>query len=107
MADTETSSQVTLGEIHELCGRYRTRGVEHVTIPGATKNSMDQVADKLVGRGTLLDIPRHRGLDMALCRDRGEWGAVYDFLFTGPPLPFAKAVGSPLDPLAIDEVRSL
>jgi hypothetical protein len=26
---------------------------------------------------------------------------VYEFLFCGPPLPFTRAVGSPLNPMAI------
>jgi kynurenine formamidase len=36
--------------------------VEHVTSSGATRNSIDVIADRVVGRGVLLDIPRHRGV---------------------------------------------
>ncbi len=31
------------------------------------------------------------------CADDG----VYEFLFCGPPLPFSRAVGSPLNPMAV------
>ena len=31
------------------------------------------------------------------CADDG----VYEFLFSGPPLPFTRAVGSPLNPMAV------
>lgn len=37
-------------------------GLEHVTSRGATVNSIDRIADGVVGRGILLDIPRHRGV---------------------------------------------
>ncbi len=36
----------------------------------------------------------------ALADDCAEDG-VYEFLFSGPPLPFTHAVGSPLNPMAI------
>jgi kynurenine formamidase len=41
---------------------YNGHGLEHVTSTGATVNSIDRVADGVVGRGILLDIPRHRGV---------------------------------------------
>jgi kynurenine formamidase len=37
-------------------------GLEHVTSTGATVNSIDRVSDGVVGRGILLDVPRHRGV---------------------------------------------
>lgn len=191
---------------------YNGYGVEHVTSSGATKNGIELLSDRVVGRGVLLDIPRHRGVPwlepgegiddrelaecaeavgvevkrgdivlvrtghMTLCRDRGFWGdyaagdaaglalssvhwlcpnevaavatdtwgmevrpnetdemfqplhvvllvnagmlvgemfdldaladdcsedGVYEFLFVAPPMPFTKAVGSPLNPVAI------
>jgi len=42
---------------------YNGHGLEHVTSTGATVNSIDRIADGVVGRGILLDIPRHRGVD--------------------------------------------
>lgn len=41
---------------------YNGYGLEHVTSKGATKNSIDKVVDKVVGRGILLDIPRYKGV---------------------------------------------
>jgi kynurenine formamidase len=41
---------------------YNGHGLEHVTSTGAALNSIDRVADGVVGRGVLLDIPRHRGV---------------------------------------------
>jgi kynurenine formamidase len=187
-------------------------GLESVTSQGAHRNAITAAADRIVGRGLLLDIPRHRGVpwleagepvsgdELAACaaaegitpqrgdivlvrtgqirqvRERGEWGEYaagsapglgvqaapwfcdneiaavatdtwgievlpnetpdifqplhlillvnagmligemfdleklaaacaadgrYDFLFSGCPLPFTRAVGSPVNPLAI------
>jgi kynurenine formamidase len=42
---------------------YNGHGVGQVTSTGATVNSIDRIADGVVGRGILLDIPRHRGVD--------------------------------------------
>jgi kynurenine formamidase len=42
---------------------YNGHGLDHVTSTGATINSIDRIADGVVGRGILLDIPRHRGVD--------------------------------------------
>lgn len=42
---------------------YNGHGLEHVTATGATVNSIDRIADGVVGRGILLDIPRHRGVE--------------------------------------------
>jgi kynurenine formamidase len=42
---------------------YNGHGLEHVTSTGAAINSIDKIADGVAGRGVLLDIPRHRGLE--------------------------------------------
>jgi kynurenine formamidase len=42
---------------------YNGYGVEDVTSSGATRNSIDMIADRVVGRGILLDIPRFRGVE--------------------------------------------
>lgn len=39
---------------------YNGHGLENVTSAGAVVNSIDRIADGVVGRGILLDIPRHR-----------------------------------------------
>jgi kynurenine formamidase len=191
---------------------YNGFGLEHVSSTGATKCGVQLMADKVTGRGVLLDMPRYRGVpwlepgdgitsadlagcaasqgvavgrgdfvlvrtgQIAACRDRGSWGSysagdapglaldavhwicgnelagvatdtwgmevrpnelteiyqplhvvllvnvgllvgeifdlerladdcardgIYEFLFAAGPLPFTKAVGSPLNPLAI------
>ncbi|MEV0589923.1 cyclase family protein [Nonomuraea cavernae] len=191
---------------------YNGYGLEHVSSKGAEKNAIHLMTEKVVGRGVLLDIPRHRGVPwlepgqgidsaelescaeaqgvtvgrgdfvlvrtghIAMCRDRGSWGdyaagdapglsldsahwicgnevagiatdtwgmevrpnelddifqpvhivllvnaglligeifdleklaqdcagdGVYEFMFAAGPLPFTKAVGSPLNPMAI------
>ncbi|WP_280460515.1 cyclase family protein [Nocardia carnea] len=41
---------------------YNGHGLDRVTSTGATVNSIEQIANGVVGRGVLLDIPRHRGL---------------------------------------------
>jgi len=41
---------------------YNGHGLQHVTSRGATVNSIDRVADGIVGRGVLLDVPRYRGV---------------------------------------------
>lgn len=41
---------------------YNGHGLEHVTASGATLNAIDQIADGVVGRGVLLDIPLFRGV---------------------------------------------
>lgn len=41
---------------------YNGHGLEKVTSSGATVNSIDRIADGVVGRGILLDVPRHRGV---------------------------------------------
>ena len=41
---------------------YNGHGLQHVTSRGAAVNSIDRVADGIVGRGVLLDVPRHRGV---------------------------------------------
>lgn len=40
---------------------YNGHGLEKVTSTGATVNSIDKVADGIVGRGVLLDMARHHG----------------------------------------------
>ncbi len=42
---------------------YNGHGLEHVTSTGATINGIEKIADGVVGRGILLDVPRHRGVD--------------------------------------------
>lgn len=42
---------------------YNGHGLEKVTSSGAAINSIDQIADAVVGRWIFLDIPRHRGVD--------------------------------------------
>jgi kynurenine formamidase len=42
---------------------YNGHGVEHVSSTGATINSIDVLADKVVGRGILLDMPRYKGIE--------------------------------------------
>jgi kynurenine formamidase len=42
---------------------YNGFGVESVTSGGATRNSIDVLADRVVGRGILLDMARFRGVD--------------------------------------------
>jgi kynurenine formamidase len=42
---------------------YNDRGTELVNSSGALANSIDKARDKIVSRGVLLDIPRHRGKD--------------------------------------------
>jgi kynurenine formamidase len=42
---------------------YNGHGLEHVTSTGATINSIDRIADGVVGRGILLDIARYRQVD--------------------------------------------
>lgn len=41
---------------------YNGHGLRHVTSAGATRNSIDKVADGIVGRGVLLDLPRLLGV---------------------------------------------
>jgi kynurenine formamidase len=41
---------------------YNGYGPEHVSSTGATRNAIQKINDKVVGRGILLDIPRHRGV---------------------------------------------
>jgi kynurenine formamidase len=41
---------------------YNGYGLEHVSSIGATKNAIHLATEKVVGRGVLLDIARHRGL---------------------------------------------
>jgi kynurenine formamidase len=42
---------------------YNDRGTELVNSSGALANSIDKARDKIVSRGVMLDIPRHRGKD--------------------------------------------
>lgn len=61
---------------------YNGHGLEKVTSTGATVNSIDKVADGVVGRGVLLDMARHHGVpwldaghsinsgDLAACAQR-------------------------------------
>jgi len=42
---------------------YNDRGTELVNSSGALANSIDKARDKIVSRGVLLDIPRHRSKD--------------------------------------------
>jgi len=42
---------------------YNDRGPEMVNSGGARANSIDKLKNKVVSRGVLLDIPRHRGKD--------------------------------------------
>ncbi len=42
---------------------YNGHGLDKVTSAGATINSIVGIADGVVGRGILLDIPRYRGVD--------------------------------------------
>ncbi len=41
---------------------YNGRDATLVTSSGAAKNSIDKTKDKIVGRGVLLDVPRHKGV---------------------------------------------
>jgi kynurenine formamidase len=41
---------------------YNGYGTDQVTSRGALRNGIEKVADKLIGRGVLLDLPRHRGV---------------------------------------------
>lgn len=41
---------------------YNDRDIRLVTSRGAKKNSIDRIADGVVARGVLLDLPRHRGI---------------------------------------------
>jgi kynurenine formamidase len=41
---------------------WNDRGIELVTSGGARANSIDKIKDGVVGRGVLLDVPRHRGV---------------------------------------------
>lgn len=41
---------------------YNDRGVEFVDSSGAHRNAITAVKDRIVGRGVLLDVPRHRGV---------------------------------------------
>jgi kynurenine formamidase len=41
---------------------WNDRGIELVTSSGARANSIDKIKDGVVGRGVLLDVPRHRGV---------------------------------------------
>jgi kynurenine formamidase len=40
---------------------YNDRGIELVTSRGASKNGIEAIKNGVVGRGLLLDLPRHRG----------------------------------------------
>lgn len=42
---------------------YGGHGVEHVTSKGATRNSIEKVADGISGRGVLLDMPKYYGIE--------------------------------------------
>jgi kynurenine formamidase len=42
---------------------YGGRDISLVTSAGARANSIDKIKDGVVGRGVLLDLPRHRGID--------------------------------------------
>ncbi|GAA1864216.1 cyclase family protein [Pseudonocardia ailaonensis] len=42
---------------------YNGYGLENVSSTGAKRNGIHLTAEKVVGRGVLLDIPRHRGVD--------------------------------------------
>lgn len=48
---------------------YNGHGLEHVTSTGATMNAIEQIADGVVGRGVLLDMPRHRSVDWLVAGD--------------------------------------
>ncbi|HET6304283.1 MAG TPA: cyclase family protein, partial [Myxococcota bacterium] len=41
---------------------WNDRGIELVTSSGARANSIDKIKDGVVGRGVLLDVPRHQGV---------------------------------------------
>ena len=41
---------------------YNGRDATLVTSSGAARNSIDKTKDKIVGRGVLLDVPRHKGV---------------------------------------------
>jgi kynurenine formamidase len=41
---------------------WNDRGIELVTSAGARANSIDKIKDGVVGRGVLLDVPRHQGV---------------------------------------------
>jgi len=45
---------------------YNGHGLEQVTAAGAAINGIEHIAAGVVGRGILLDIPRHRGVDWLL-----------------------------------------
>jgi kynurenine formamidase len=42
---------------------YNGFGIENVTSAGARRGALETLREKLVGRGVLLDFPRHRGID--------------------------------------------
>ena len=42
---------------------YNGFGIENVTSAGARRGALETLREKLVGRGVLLDFPRHRGVD--------------------------------------------
>jgi kynurenine formamidase len=42
---------------------YGGHGLEHVTSRGATRNGIERIADGVVGRGVLLDMPRYFGVE--------------------------------------------
>jgi kynurenine formamidase len=67
---------------------YNDRGPELVTSGGARANSIDKLKDKIVSRGVLLDIPRHRGKDWL---DPGE--AIYPADLDGAAQRHHVAVG--------------
>jgi len=42
---------------------YNGFGIENVTSSGARRGALETMREKMVGRGVLLDFPRHRGVD--------------------------------------------
>jgi hypothetical protein len=42
---------------------YNSHGLHCLTTAGASFHPIDRIADEVVGRGVLLDIPRYRGVD--------------------------------------------
>jgi kynurenine formamidase len=50
-----------LAHIYHDGKMYNGYGTDAVTSGGATRNSIMRVKDRMVGRGVLLDMPRHRG----------------------------------------------
>jgi kynurenine formamidase len=52
----------SLAHVFDSGKMYNDRDARLVTSSGAAKNSIDKTKDKIVGRGVLLDVARHKGV---------------------------------------------